>query len=310
MRKHRGVFFLLVVLVLPVVLLAVSSDSLTKVLARKSNDNDNDKGRSQSVEKVLLTGTDNDPERLKKNGAAIKAVIKHDSVVLAGNAPLPEAIPPLQVPGQATRKSVGPDDSFRALLQSNGTVLVNGKPVPSTIEILAGDHLQTSVGSEAKVTGSGFTLTMKADTAIQFGPEPILERGTLLVETQTGLRVSAGCLTVIPVMTAQTAYDVTDVEGTVRAAARKNDVRLESRSTKSLGVRRTDHPAETIIREGQQETRQEKCGSPSAPGAPSAATPAILNSTWAEIAGASAIGGVLTWVLLNGNSAPVSPSTP
>jgi hypothetical protein len=302
MRKRGSVTRLAAILVVPMALLATSSEELVRHFVHRLGDIPS----REPTTKVLLT--DSDANLLKND----RSVNNNELVVLA-SAPVPQTntVPqanpvPRGSADQIITEKDTPNDSFRALLRSNGGVLVNGSPVPSTTTLFGGDIVQTQTGFEAKILGNGFTITMESDTLISFGVEPRLEHGTVSVQTTTGLRVRVGCLAVIPLTIEQTSYEVTDADGSVKAAARTNDVRLESRSTKIHGIRQKDNSLSNIIHEGQHATRQDKCGGADTR---AAATAGTLDSLWAKTIGGTAIGGVLTWVLLSAGS-PVSPSVP
>ena len=112
-----------------------------------------------------------------------------------------------------------------------------------------------------------------------------------------------------PVSNAWTEFNVTDVDGTVRIAARKGDLSI------------TDDNGTVTLAQGQETTRDEqsdkgdkdkdkdKKNKKRAAGAAPAAGGGVLNSTTAVIVGAVAVGGVTAWVLTRDEN-PVSPSTP
>ena len=109
-----------------------------------------------------------------------------------------------------------------------------------------------------------------------------------------------------------TEFNVTDVDGTVRIAARKGDLTI------------TDDNGTATLQQGQETTRDEQSdqsdqsnqtGSKKknkkkpVEGAAPAAGGGVLNSPIAVGVGGAAILGVTIWVLLQGN-APVSPAEP
>ncbi len=103
---------------------------------------------------------------------------------------------------------------------------------------------------------------------------------------------------------------MTDMDGTVRIAARKGDLTVtDDNGTRHSGAGSGNHarraiPAARSIRQQQEEEYKKR-----AAGAAPAAGGGVLNSPVAIGMGAAAIGGVTTWVLLK-NDNPVSPSTP
>jgi hypothetical protein len=95
-----------------------------------------------------------------------------------------------------------------------------------------------------------------------------------------------------------TEFDVTDVNGTVEIVARKGDVSV-SNGTET-----------TRLAQGEKTTRDDsenqKKKRRAAGGAVPAAGGGVLDSPYAIAAGAGAVGGLLLWVLLQGDD-PLSP---
>jgi hypothetical protein len=111
-----------------------------------------------------------------------------------------------------------------------------------------------------------------------------------------------------------THYDVTDLDGRVTVSALKNDVYLESRSANprdaSLPAKPSAHSDRMIVREGEQKSREEKCGAaPIKESGRFAGRGAILNSPWAIGTGLAGIGVLTCWALCHDDD-PVSPSHP
>jgi hypothetical protein len=151
-----------------------------------------------------------------------------------------------------------------------------------------------------------------ADSLVQFeGSSLNIEHGGLTVSTSKGVATTAGDVKVAPASSAWTEFTVTDVDGTVRIAASKGDLLI------------SDANGSVTLPQGQDTTRQEstdqvnnndrpakeKKKKKRAAGAAVAAEGGILNSPIVIGAGAAAIAGVTTWVLLQ-SSNPASPSTP
>jgi len=200
-----------------------------------------------------------------------------------------------------------------AMLYPNGTAWVNGAHVPSSSSaIFPGDLLQTRSDSMANIKQTGSSITVLADSLVQFeGSSLKIEHGGLRVSTSKGVATTAGDVKIAPASSGWTEFTVTDVDGTVRIAANKGDVLI------------TDDGGSTTLQQGQDTTRQEspdqvnnndqpakeKKKKKRAAGAAPAAGGGLLNSPYVIGAGAAAIGGVTTWVLLQ-SSNPASPSTP
>jgi hypothetical protein len=207
--------------------------------------------------------------------------------------------------------SVFAAETNAAMLYTNGAAWVNGAHVPRfSSAIFPGDLLQIRSDSVANITQTGSSITVLADSLVQFeGSSLKIEHGGLTVSTSKGVATTAGDVKVAPASSAWTEFTVTDVDGTVRIAASKGDLLI------------SDANGSVTLPQGQDTTRQEstdqvnnndqppKKKKKRAAGAAVAAEGGILNSPIVIGAGAAAIAGVTTWVLLQ-SSNPASPSTP
>src|SRR5580700_9020492 len=207
----------------------------------------------------------------------------------------------LMVPG-----SLFAADSGAAMLYANGAAWLNGSHVPNSSAIFAGDLVQTRSDSAANIHAPGSSITVLGDSLVQFeGTSLKVEHGGVSVSTSKGIATTAGDVRVAPVSSAWTEFNVTDVDGTVRIAARKGDLTI------------TDDNGTVTLPQGQETTRDEqsdqsdkkKKDKKRGTGAVPAAGGGVLNSPIAIGAGAAAIGGVTIWVLTR-SSNPMSPSTP
>jgi len=204
-------------------------------------------------------------------------------------------------------------DSDAAMLYTHGAAWLNGAHVPASSAIFSGDLLQTRSDSGANINAAGSSITILGDSLVQFeGASLKLEHGEVAVSTSKGVATLAGEVRVSPVSNSWTEFNVTDVDGTVRIAARKGDLSV------------TDGSGTVTLAQGQETTRDEQTqpsGSGSDnnsgkknnkkqnEGAQAAAKGGALSSTVAIVGGAAAVGGVAIWVLTRSPN-PVSPSTP
>lgn len=190
------------------------------------------------------------------------------------------------------------EDTGAAILHSSGVVLLNKNRAPSTTALLAGDLVETQEGAVARIELTGSAADVNAETVVRFDPdEIILDHGSLSVNTSRGLRVRVGCVMVTPVGVEWTQYEVRDLNGRVTVSAIKDDVYVESRATNGPQVKESARSDRTIVREGEQKTREEKCGgSTPEQSTPIAAKGAILNSPYVQGAGAGVIVGVACWL--------------
>lgn len=205
-------------------------------------------------------------------------------------------------------------DSNAAMLYTNGTAWVNGAHVPRTSSaIFSGDLLQTHAGTVANINAPGSTVTVQSDSLVQFeGGSVKIEHGGVFVSTSKSLMTTAGGVSVTPASAAWTEFNVIDVDGLVKIAARKGDVTI------------TDGTETITLAQGQETTRAEqtddsakdgkdkkdkKKNKKQQVGAAPAAGGGALNSSIAIGVGAAAIAGVSAWVLIQ-SSTPASPSAP
>jgi hypothetical protein len=208
--------------------------------------------------------------------------------------------------------SLPADDTGTAILHSTGSVLLNTNPAPPTSALLSDDLIETRKDAVARIESTGSFADIHPETMVQFeGNELVLDHGSLSVNTSRGVRVRVGCITITPVHTEWTHYDVTDVDGKVSVSALKDDVYLEARSSRVQEAKQQSaHLDRVIVREGEQKTRDERCGAASVR-EPAASTGrgAILNSPYVMGSAAGVIVGAACWALCRGDE-PISPAHP
>jgi hypothetical protein len=138
-------------------------------------------------------------------------------------------------------------DSNAAMLYTSGPAWVNGAPVPRPPSaIFSGDLLQTRSDSVANINQPGSTVRVLADSLVQFeGNSVKIDHGGVTVSTSKGMATTAGDVKVEPASSAWTEFNVTDVDGTVRIAARKGDVTV------------SDGKGTVTLAQGQETTRDE-----------------------------------------------------
>ena len=197
-------------------------------------------------------------------------------------------------------------DSNPAMLYTNGAAWINGAHVPRpSLAIFSGDLLQTRSDSVAHINGSGSSVTVLADSLVQFeGGSVRIDHGGVAVSTSKQMVTTAGDVKVTPASNSWTEFNVTDFDGTVRIAARKGDLLVsDGQNTVTLPQGQETTRDETVPDSSGKKKKKQQAG------APAAATGGILNSPWAIGAGAVVIGGVATWVLVK-NDEPASPAKP
>ncbi len=206
-------------------------------------------------------------------------------------------------------------DNNAAMLyvNGNGVAWVNGAHVPRAASaIFSGDLLQTRSDSVANINEPGSSITILADSLVQFDSASLdIEHGGVTVATAKGMAATAGDITVMPASNAWTEFNVTDVNGTVRIFARKGALTIH------------DGKDVLTLSQGQDTTRDEVSNNPDPDskagkkrrkkklqtGAAPAAGGGIMSSPYAVGVGAGAIAGITTWVLVKSDN-PASPTKP
>lgn len=204
------------------------------------------------------------------------------------------------------------DDVTGAMLHSNGAgILVNKSTATASLAIFPNDLIETQKDAVARIEITGSTADINPETMIQFESDDlVLDHGGVSVNTTRGLRVRVGCLTVTPVNPSDwTQFDVVDIDGKVNVHALKNDVYIDGRSKNPQEVKKPSHSTRDLIREGEQKSREEKCGGAYMKAQRMAGLGAIMNSLPAKIVGAAAVGTVLCFGLCSGDD-PISPWKP
>jgi hypothetical protein len=130
------------------------------------------------------------------------------------------------------------------------------------------------------------------------------------VYTSVGLRVRVGCVTITPVNpSSETLYEVIDRDGKVIVHASKSDVYIDAKEKQSKDVRSPSRSKRDIVRQGDQKSREEKCGEVVIKAQQTQAIGAILNSPWAVGIGVGAASVLTCWSLCRGDD-PISPWKP
>ncbi len=203
-------------------------------------------------------------------------------------------------------------DSGSALLYARGAVLVDGKPVTDTVALFPGSSVQTNENSSANITAAGSTLMVSPKSQLAYAADSInLQHGGVAVATSARLKVRIGCLTVAPVSGNWTRYEVADVSGLVKVAAKKENVAVESGSALAAASKApASAAADMTLTEGHETAREESCEPPehSQTARPAAVYP-FYTSPYFLYGTIGAAAGFTTWILWRCDD-PVSPSSP
>jgi hypothetical protein len=226
---------------------------------------------------------------------------------LLGQTPGPVQTP-AETPPQASSQTSSQAPS--AILHTQGGVWVNDYEARDSTAIFSGDLLETKPGFSATLNLEGTEILIQPESVLKFqGDLLVLDHGSVAVGTSRSFKVKVNCLTVMPVSNEWTQYEVTDVNGTVQVAARKNDVTVKREGLNAKATPETAAGENTTVKEGEQRSYDESeiCGAPPRPASPGS----LLSPKWVGIGGAIA-GGVILCAFLcrGGGSSPVSPSQP
>jgi len=211
----------------------------------------------------------------------------------------------------ALTASLAADDAGAAILRGNGGVLLNGNPAPQSAALFPRDTVETQPkAAVARIELTGSAIDINPETLVEFeGDEIVLEHGSVSVNTSRGFKVRVGCVIVTPVNLTWTRYDVTDVDGKVTVAALKSDVNIDTRSASLQQAKRSANTGRVSVREGEQKSREEKCGAANVKSPGAAAQDGILNSPYTVGAAAGVVSALTCWALCRGDD-PISPSGP
>ena len=199
-------------------------------------------------------------------------------------------------------------DTNAAMLYTNGAAWINGAHVPyHSSAIFSGDMLQTRSDSVANINEPGSSITVLSDSLVKFeGASVRIEHGGVTVSTSKAVATSAGDIKVTPVSNSWTEFNVTDVDGTVRIAARKGDLKIDDgKESVVLAQGQETSRDETSATDKEGRRRSKKRGA----GAVPAAGGGILSSPYAIGVGGAAVIGLTTWILVK-NDDPASPAKP
>ena len=199
-------------------------------------------------------------------------------------------------------------DATRGMLYSDGGAWLNGNLAPASAAIFPDSLVQTQTGRNARIDVAGSDVLVQSETEMQFqGDVLVLTHGGLQLVTTNKMEVLVGCISVIPTSSNRTEYEVADIDGKVRIVASKSDVKVHAKGS-ALGKSKPATSSDTIVREGEQATRNERCEAVYRPAEAPGAKP-ILDTPLAKIAGILVVGTLLCLGLCHGDD-PISPAKP
>jgi hypothetical protein len=203
-------------------------------------------------------------------------------------------------------------DSNAAMLYTSGVAWVNGTHVPRpSSAIFSGDLLQTPPDSVAKINEPGSSITVLSESLVQFGVSSVkIEHGEVSISTSKEVATTAGDVKVTPASSTWTEFDVADVDGVVRIAAKKGDLLIaDGSSVVTLAQGQETTRDETSQDNSTNSGNKKKKKANQQNGAAPAAGGGLMSSPWAIGIGAGAVVGVTAWVVSK-SSNPASPVQP
>jgi hypothetical protein len=202
--------------------------------------------------------------------------------------------------------SLAAQDPTRGLLYSDGGTWLNESPAPHVAAVFPDSLVQTQAGHIARIEVEGSSVLVSPETMMQFqGLELALDHGRLQVDTSREMEVIVGCVTISPLNSERTQFDVTDADGQVQVSAVKNDVKIHSHGAllqKSKGA-----SSDPILHPGDHAARPDHCGPPTK--TPDAGLPGLLDNTTAQIVGGAIAAALICLGICHGDD-PISPEKP
>ncbi len=131
-----------------------------------------------------------------------------------------------------------------AMAHPYGASWLNGASVEHASAIFPGDTVQTNPGAILKIDSAGSTVTVLSDSLVKFeGDFASVEHGSAKLKTSNSMSAHAGIVTVTPVSSTPTEYQVASAEGIVKVTAIKGSLSLNNGSET------------TTLKQGQEATQ-------------------------------------------------------
>ena len=208
----------------------------------------------------------------------------------------------------------GADTSPGAMLYARGETTLNGNSVPRSSALFSGDLIQTRTDSVANIDATGSTVLILNESLVQYqGKDVTLEHGGVRISTSKLMATRTGGVTVSPAAGVWTEFEVRDVDGTVRIAARKGDLTIsDAAGTTTLAQGQETTRAETQSQtdnQSQSDNQKKKKKKKGAGGNVPGAEAGILNSPVTIGIATGLVAGGAIWVLTRSDN-PVSPAKP
>jgi len=152
------------------------------------------------------------------------------------------------LPGQSGQSQTG-----AAILHTQGGVWVNGYEARDSSAVFPGDLLETRAGSSANLSLDGSTVLIQPESVTKLQTNLLeLDHGSVFVGTSKSFKVRVNCITVVPVLNEWTQYEVTDLNGNIQVAARKDDVNVEREIDRKKPSPETEASHGSTVHESEQ----------------------------------------------------------
>lgn len=112
-----------------------------------------------------------------------------------------------------------------AMLEPNGAVAVNSKPVSRMSTVFTGDKVTTGAKSGAMISGKGNTVLLAANSSLTVGPKTVtLDQGGASMTLQPGQSAQVAQLTLTATQDGPASYDVTRGCGYIEIKAKTGKI--------------------------------------------------------------------------------------
>jgi hypothetical protein len=112
-----------------------------------------------------------------------------------------------------------------AMLEPNGAVAVNSKPVSRMSTVFTGDKVTTGTKSGAMLSGHGNTVLLAANSSLTVGPKTVtLDQGGASMTLQPGQSAQVAQLTLTATQDGPASYDVSRGCGFVEITAKSGKI--------------------------------------------------------------------------------------
>lgn len=125
-----------------------------------------------------------------------------------------------------------------AMLEPNGTVAVNSKPVSRMSTVFMGDKVTTGAKSGAMISGHGNIVLLAANSSLTVGPKTVtLDQGGASMTLQPGQSAQVAQLTLTATQDGPASYDVSRGCGFIEIKVKTGKIDIsENAKTETLGA--------------------------------------------------------------------------